>query len=231
MSSTFDHAGYIDLSKRRVDPEDIEKCAERYQKSKTVHNLMSQVAGKTNYPVEKLYEKVCWPLDKKYGHCFDAFKLSIVERGQVFDGLEPLPPEVEEHLRLNIVRKLTPQPVKLRADVEVTCFSPEGIDAIKKALSAGMSVSTEDHPINVKLVAPPLYVVLCSTTNKTAGLELLQQALDKIQQSIQDSRGQMTVKMQPKAVSETEDKELEQLMARAEKENAEVDGDSDSESD
>lgn len=219
------------MSKRRVDPEDIEKCAERYQKSKTVHNLMSQVAGKTNYPLEQLYQKVCWPLDKKFGHCFDAFKLSIVERGQVFDGLDPLPPEVDEHLRLNIVRKLTPQPVKLRADVEVTCFSPEGIDAIKKALQAGMSASTEEFPIQVKLVAPPLYVVLCSTTNKNGGLEVLEKALEKIQDAITESRGSMAVKMAPKAVSETEDKELEQLMARAEKENAEVDGDSDSESD
>lgn len=34
---------------------------------------------------------------------------------------------------------------------------------------------------------------------------------------------------QPKTVSETEDQELEQLMARVEKENAEVEGDEDSE--
>ena len=29
--------GYIDLSKRRVDPEDILKCEERFNKAKTVH--------------------------------------------------------------------------------------------------------------------------------------------------------------------------------------------------
>jgi translation initiation factor 2 subunit 1 len=29
--------GYIDLSKRRVSPEDIAKCEERYNKAKTVH--------------------------------------------------------------------------------------------------------------------------------------------------------------------------------------------------
>ena len=29
-------AGYIDLSKRRVSPEEIQKCEEKYSKAKTV---------------------------------------------------------------------------------------------------------------------------------------------------------------------------------------------------
>jgi translation initiation factor 2 subunit 1 len=35
--------GYIDLSKRRVSPEDIIKCDERYNKAKAVHSVMRQV--------------------------------------------------------------------------------------------------------------------------------------------------------------------------------------------
>jgi hypothetical protein len=42
--STF--PGYIDLSKRRVSPEDITKCEERYMKSKTVASIMRHVASK-----------------------------------------------------------------------------------------------------------------------------------------------------------------------------------------
>ena len=34
------YAGYIDLSKRRVDPEDVVKCEERYNKAKAVHSVM-----------------------------------------------------------------------------------------------------------------------------------------------------------------------------------------------
>lgn len=36
--------GYIDLSKRRVSPEDVVKCEERYNKSKAVHSIMRHVA-------------------------------------------------------------------------------------------------------------------------------------------------------------------------------------------
>ena len=69
--------GYIDLSKRRVSSEDMIKCEERYNKSKTVHLIMRHVAEKTQTPIETLYETISWPLNRKYGHAIDAFKLSI----------------------------------------------------------------------------------------------------------------------------------------------------------
>ncbi|KDN52092.1 hypothetical protein K437DRAFT_254651 [Tilletiaria anomala UBC 951] len=221
--------GYIDLSKRRVSPDDVITCEERYTKSKTVANIMSQVAARMQFPIEQLYEQICWPLDKKYGHCYDAFKISISEKEKVFEDTLGLPENVFNEVYANIARKLTPQPVKIRADVEVTCFGYAGIDAIKKALKAGEAVETESIPITVKLVAPPLYVVITNTTDKTGGLELLEKSLEKIGESIKASGGQMNIKMQPKAVSEVEDQELAQLMARVEKENAEVEGDEDSE--
>lgn len=37
--------GYIDLSKRRVSAEDVLKCEERYNKSKTVHSIMRTVSA------------------------------------------------------------------------------------------------------------------------------------------------------------------------------------------
>ena len=122
-------AGYIDLSKRRVSPEDIVKCDERYIKSKTVASILRHVASKISLtevdvgsgetasqpptsPVEKeskkarrarqaageedapdaelpiggpneeeklemLYDTIGWPLAKKYGHPYDAFKLAL----------------------------------------------------------------------------------------------------------------------------------------------------------
>lgn len=69
--------GYIDLSKRRVSPEDIVKCEERFNKGKMVASIMRHVAEKTKTPMEILYSEIGWPLNKKYGHAVDAFKLSI----------------------------------------------------------------------------------------------------------------------------------------------------------
>lgn len=125
--------GYIDLSKRRVSPEDIIKCDERYNKSKVVHSIMRHVAEKTQTPLEELYESIGWPLNRKYGHAIDAFKLSITNP-EVWNDIQFPSSAIEEELKSYISKRLTPQPTKLRADIEVTCFGYEGIDAIKTAL-------------------------------------------------------------------------------------------------
>lgn len=125
--------GYIDLSKRRVSPEDIIKCDERYNKSKVVHSIMRHVAEKTQTPLEQLYESIGWPLNRKYGHAIDAFKLSITNP-EVWNDIQFPTEAIEEELKSYISKRLTPQPTKLRADIEVTCFGYEGIDAIKTAL-------------------------------------------------------------------------------------------------
>lgn len=69
----------------------------------------------------------------------------------------------------NIKRKLTSQAVKIRADIEVACYGYEGIDAVKTALKAGLACSTEELPIKINLIAPPLYgkLIIMSTCNKS----------------------------------------------------------------
>jgi translation initiation factor 2 subunit 1 len=42
-----------------------------------VHSILRHVAEKTLVPIETLYESIAWPLNKRYGHAIDAFKLSI----------------------------------------------------------------------------------------------------------------------------------------------------------
>lgn len=218
--------GYIDLSKRRVSPEEVEKFEEKYNKSKAVHSIMRHVAEKLDMSLEELYRQVGWPLYKKYGHAFEAFKLALNDPESVWSSLPaPVDPSIRNELMQSIVRRLTPQKMKLRADVEVACFGYEGIDAVRTALAAGESVSTEEIAIKVKLVAPPLYVLLSTCMDKSRGLELMNKALEQIESTIKPLGGQVVIKMKPKAVSENEDKELADLMKKAEFENAEVSGD------
>ncbi|EEB08474.1 translation initiation factor eIF2 alpha subunit [Schizosaccharomyces japonicus yFS275] len=217
--------GYIDLSKRRVSPEDVLKCEERFNKSKAVHSIMRHIAEKHNVPLETMYTSIGWPLYRKYGHAYDAFKLAITSPEVVFEGLDEPAPGVVKDLLAQISRRLTPQPIKIRADVEVTCFGYDGITAIKNALRAAEAVHTEDIPVKVKLVAPPLYVILTNALDKTLGVKKLEEAIAAIEKSITEANGSCVVKMKPKAVSETDELELADLMKKFEKENAEISGD------
>jgi translation initiation factor 2 subunit 1 len=113
------------------------------------HSVLRHVAQGREIPVMKLYETVAWPLYKKFPHVYDAFRLAIVEPDKVFGGLEVDQDDLSA-LITQIKRKLTPNPIKIRADIEVTCFKYEGIDAVKKALLKGIEKSTPEIPISIK---------------------------------------------------------------------------------
>lgn len=209
--------GYIDLSKRAVSADDIVKCDERYNKSRAVHSILKHCAEKFNLPLEQLYQSVCWPLSKKYGHAYDAYKLSIAD-DSIFDDIKAPSPEVLDELKLYISRRLTPQRIQIRADVEVSCFSYDGIDAIKKALKTAEEVSTDQMQVKAKLVAAPLYFISLEAYDKNQGIALLEKAIENVTKSIESFGGNCKVNMAPKAVTATEDAQLQALLDRKEEE-------------
>lgn len=173
--------GYIDLSKRRVDPEDVAKCEDRFNKAKAVHSVMRHVATHQKLPLEEVYKNIGWPLYRKYGHAYDAFKLTLGDNSEnIFECI----PDTDEITRAQIMtyirRRLAPQPIRIRADIEVTCFTYEGIDAIKEALLAGENESVKEVPIKIKLIAPPMYVLNTTTVDKELGLSTCNNAINKI---------------------------------------------------
>lgn len=62
-----------------------------------------------------------------------------------------------------------------------------------------------------------------------AAVDRLEKAIESIQNTIEDLGGSLVVKMKPKAISESEEQDLAQLMAKAGQENAEVSGDEEEE--
>jgi len=210
----------------------VVRCEERYNKGKMVHSIMRHVAEKTNTPLETLYSTIGWPLNRKYGHSIDAFKLSITNP-EVWDGIEFPSAAAKAELQSYIGKRLMPQPTKVRADIEVTCFGYDGIDAIKEALRKAEAKKTKDTQVKVKLVSPPLYVLTSQCLDKNEGISILEEAIKEVEECIKaNDGGALNIRMAPKAVTETDDAELQALMAKREKEAEMVDGDDDeSESD
>ena len=132
---------------------------------------------------------------------------------------------IKTELLSYIGKRLMPQPTKVRADVEVTCFGYEGIDAVKTALRTAEAENTQDTQVKVKLVSPPLYVLTSQCLEKSSGIGILERAIKQIERSITGAGGSCVTKMAPKAVTENDDAELQALMEKRERENQEVSGD------
>ena len=59
-----------------------------------------------------------------------------------------------------------PQPIKVRADVEITCFAYDGVEKIKDSMRVAQACGSEACPVSMKLVAAPRYVLTTSTLDK-----------------------------------------------------------------
>jgi len=228
--------GYIDLSKRRVSKEDIERCTEKFAKAKAVNSIIRHVGELLGYTtdeqVEELYTKTAWHFEEKFkkqAYAYDVFKQAVVDP-TILDECN-LDEETRTVLLTQIQRKLQSQAVKIRADIEVSCFEYEGIDAVKSALREGISQSSQEIPIRINLIAPPLYVMTTQTTEKQDGLKALEGAIERVTDKITSFGGSLNIKMAPKIVTDIEEADLARQLEKAEEENREVGGDSDYEED
>merc|ERR1711915_1020563 len=224
--------GYIDLSKRRVSKEDVERCTDKFAKAKAVNSIIRHVGELLGYSsdeqVEELYRKTAWHFEEKYKKqacAYDVFKQAVTDTS-ILEECD-LDEETKKVLLTQIQRKLQSQAVKIRADIEVSCFEYEGIDAVKSALFEGISQSTEEIPIRINLIAPPLYVMTTQTTEKQDGLKALEGAIEKVTTKITSFGGTLVIKMAPKIVTDVEGADLARQLEKAEEENREVGGDSD----
>jgi translation initiation factor 2 subunit 1 len=118
------------------------KCEEKHNKSKLVHSIMRHVAETEQVDLVLLYSVIAWPLYKKYGHAHDAFKHMLALPDELWETLEQMnqeaerdmsivTPAVKEAVMKNLRRRLTPQPLKIRADLEMTCYTFGGVEHIK----------------------------------------------------------------------------------------------------
>ncbi|KAL6657296.1 hypothetical protein ACP70R_005076 [Stipagrostis hirtigluma subsp. patula] len=218
--------GYVDLSKRRVSDEEARLCEDRYAKSKLVHSIMRHVADTLHLDLEPLYRRVVWPLYRSYGHAFDAFKLAVSDPDAVLDALTyedkhvgpdghevtkivpAVTPEVKDALVKNIRRRMTAQPLKIRADVDMKCFEFDGVLHIKEAMRIAEAAGNNDCPVKMKIVAAPLYVLTTHTLDKEQGISVLTDAIKACKDAIERHKGKLVVKEAPRAVSERDDKLL-----------------------
>lgn len=210
---------------RRVSPEDIQACEDRYSKSKMVHSIMRHVSETTCTDLHSLYVSLGWPLYVKHGHAFNAFKIMVTDHNLIFSDSslnnEVINESVKHALIKDICRRMTPQPLKIRADMELTCFSSDGIECIKDAMRAAESSSTKECKVKVSLIASPLYVVTTQTLDKESGMATIEAAIHEATVRINTRKGKLVLKEPPRVVSERDDRLLAESMNEINKDSSE----------
>jgi translation initiation factor 2 subunit 1 len=171
--------GYIDLSKKRVAPNDAKQAEDRYARSRHVHSIMSRVAHVTGKDLTELYQSFCWDLYKLFDHAYFAFNaianndLSILEKYNISE-------DVKTTLISIIKQKMSPKPASIFARLDATCFGPTGVFGLKEAFQKGLDCSTEQIPLRIRVVGPPVYVITTTCAVPSQGLAVVKAAIEAI---------------------------------------------------
>ena len=119
--------------------------------------------------------------------------------------------DVKEELMKILKVRLIPQPVKIRSDFKLTCYTFEGIDAIKESLLNGEKKGTQNIPIKFRVIGSPLYECSVSTINKKEGFEVMNKALEEVKKSIEAKGGSFLIETNPVVLGENEKSISEQM--------------------
>ncbi|XP_005107064.1 eukaryotic translation initiation factor 2 subunit 1 [Aplysia californica] len=184
---------YIDLSKKRVTPEDDEACHARYTRGKLVQSLVLRTCQRLDIQdagsVLGMFEKTAWLLDTMAGRetaALDVFK-DAVRTPSVLDQC-PVSPEEREALLETIRSRLKEPQLHLCAVIAVTCWGPEGVDAVKDALKHGGQEGADDTGAKVKILykeAPYYNIFLETVARKRAdGVATIEAAIAAVRNRI-----------------------------------------------
>jgi len=198
--------GYVDLSKKRVSESDMRQCEERYTRAKMVHGILqSTVQRNPKYSTEELYKVVGWPLYSRYGHAYDGFKVALSSPEKVISviGLTVESEPIFRSLMEEVKHRMKASAFRIRAEVEVTLYTPEGIRGIKEVFAkAEMLEIDQDSTIKVHVVAAPHYTVRTQMMDKAEGIALVQKAVDLITEGMEEKGGECVVRSPPQVMEE-----------------------------
>lgn len=97
--------GYIDLSKRTLQTEEVEQKKIDYEKAKQVHLILRLTAFQLQVPLLTLYEQFGFKLYDQFEHAYDAIKLCLSDPEKVLPKLN-CDQKTKDALIFNIHKKM-----------------------------------------------------------------------------------------------------------------------------
>ncbi|KAJ3436875.1 eukaryotic translation initiation factor 2 subunit [Anaeramoeba flamelloides] len=189
---------HVALSRKQAnDPLQRKYFKGFVKKSKLVDLIMKQLSHATGVTLKKLYKQIVFPLYSDYHHPLDGLKAFLYDHS-VFDKYNFS--SLYEDLNRSIRVKIHVKNLQLQADIQITCYSYEGIGAIQKSLIAAEKVGTKQFPIIATLVASPIYRITTTCSNRSEGIKLLNLACKKVKSVIESKDGSFQIVQAPRVV-------------------------------
>ena len=107
---------------------------------------------------------------------------------------------------------MIPHPVKIKAEVKVTCYTVGGVEDIKSALMEGIKASTNDIQVKIKMISSPLYEIYTETVRKNEGLQIVGDVVKIVEKAIIEKGGYFVLTLKPEILGDQGAKDIEEQL-------------------
>ncbi|MHA1791528.1 MAG: translation initiation factor IF-2 subunit alpha [Promethearchaeota archaeon] len=178
--------GHVDVSKRRVSGQERKEKVKEWKQANKAEGLLNLLADRMGVSIDDVYEKIGFPLEDAYGAIWPAFE-DIKEQGidsiMDLEFVENIDESWLEELEKIVEQNVDIPQVHIVGEFELTSYAPNGVEVIKKSLTAGNTIRVaKSTPIKIdfQLIASPRYRVEV----EAADYQTAEKYLDKIQKKV-----------------------------------------------
>lgn len=200
--------GYIDLSKKQVMRAEAKACEAHFRKGREVRSIICHVAEECGMSAVDAMEKIAFPLYRREPgkHAWNwLYELNLSQDVDGILGPLNLPQNVVETLMVDLRNAMRLKVLTLQAEVDITCFECDGVEAIRDVLLIGRNYGEGKEPripLSVTIIGPPKYGLRARTDMKEEGLQLMKEAIEAMKIEMAKRGGSLKVIVPPQAIGD-----------------------------
>jgi translation initiation factor 2 subunit 1 len=179
--------GHITLSLKRVPKIDRTRKMQDYKREQKAERILKKIARKQKMTLDKVYEKIGFELQDKFGEMFRAFELASTSSEALINrGIDKKWAKIIHEVAKESFPK---KKVKIKAELEIKFFTGDGIDKIKRLLNNLIN----KYGVNVKYISAPRYSVEIVSDNPKLAKKELEKQLSNAISGIKDGEASFKI--------------------------------------
>lgn len=202
--------GYIDLSKKQVTLKEAKDCEARFFKGNEVRSVVCHVADECGVPPAEAMKRIAYPLYRRQPgkHAWEwLYELNQTKDVKgILGDLEISEAEIKV-LMTTLEHTMRTEIATIHADIEMTCFQCDGVNALREVLLVGRDFKAGKDPlipISVTIVGPPKYRLRAKTELKEEGIVRMKEAIEMMKIEMAKRGGILKVVAGPFVLGEEE---------------------------
>ena len=179
---------HIDLSLKRVNEHQRRDKIQEWKNSQKAQKLFEMVAEGLGKSVDSCYKEFGNDLIKKYGSLYESFEecaydvSTLKNDGLTGDWLQKFETVAKDNITIPFV--------KIKGQINITSWLPDGIKHIRDALSNAEKSEFEDVTIQIKYLGAPRYLISITAPDYKIAEDEMKKAVERAAEHIKNYNGE-----------------------------------------